>query len=173
MFWNNSCTFYNLSEALGSFGFLPLRGAGTGFVVVLPLPLIFDPPLYILHFTIYTTFHREATLKTALELLDYSVKIRSQVQKITRVFSLEINHRVYQILKEGRVVNRFLTAFEPPGQNKLIVWKMDSRFFSLASHALWACEARTLHAHKTLTPHFPISLLILKKKTDCFAVYSF
>ena len=43
--------FYNLSEALGSFGLLPLRGAGTGFVGVLPLPLIFDPPLYILHFT--------------------------------------------------------------------------------------------------------------------------
>ena len=41
-------TFYNLSEALGSFGFLPLRGAGTGFVVVLPLPLVFDPPVYIL-----------------------------------------------------------------------------------------------------------------------------
>ena len=86
MFWNNSRTFYNLSKALGSFGFLPLRGAGTGFVVVLPLPLIFDPPLYILHFTIYTTFHREATLKTALELLDYSVTVRSQVQTITCAF---------------------------------------------------------------------------------------
>ena len=88
-------TFYNLSEALGSFSFLPLRGAGTGFVVVLPLPLIFDPPLYILHFTIYTTFHREATLKTALELLDYSVNN---------------NTPVYQIHKEGGVANRFLTA---------------------------------------------------------------
>ena len=43
--------FYHLSEALGSFGLLPLREAGTGFVGVLPLPLIFDPPLYILHFT--------------------------------------------------------------------------------------------------------------------------
>ena len=42
----------------------------TGFV--LPLPLIFDPPRYKLHFTIYTTFQREATLKIALELLDYS-----------------------------------------------------------------------------------------------------
>ena len=38
--------------------------------------------LYILHFTICTTFHRETTLKTAFELLDYSVKIRSQVQTI-------------------------------------------------------------------------------------------
>ena len=43
--------FYNLYETLGSSGLLPLRGAGTGFVgVLLPLPLIFDPPLYILHF---------------------------------------------------------------------------------------------------------------------------
>ena len=46
--------------------------------------------------------------------------------------------RVYQICKEGGVVNRFLTAqrhfLTPPCQNKLIVWKMDScLFFSLAS----------------------------------------
>ena len=58
--------FYNLSEALGSFGLLPLRGEGTGFVGVLPLPLIFDPPLYILHSISLYTLHREATLKTAL-----------------------------------------------------------------------------------------------------------
>ena len=37
-------------------------------------------------------------------------------------------------------------------------------FFSLASHVPWGCEARTLHSHKTLMPHFPISLLILRKK---------
>ena len=43
--------FYNLSEVLGSFGLLPIQRVGTGFVGVLPLPLIFDPPLYILHFT--------------------------------------------------------------------------------------------------------------------------
>ena len=30
-------------------------------------------------------------------------------------------------------------------------------------------EARAL---KTFTPRFPISLLILRKKTDCFAVYN-
>ena len=45
--------------------------------------------------------------------------------------------QVYQICKEGVVVNRFLTAqrhfLTPPGQNKLIVLKMDScLFFSLA-----------------------------------------
>ena len=47
---NSVLKFYNLSEALGS-SRLPLREAGTGFAGVLPLPLIFDPPLYILHFT--------------------------------------------------------------------------------------------------------------------------
>ena len=45
-----------LSETLGSFGFLPLRGAGTGFVGILPLPLIFDPPQYILDFTINVVY---------------------------------------------------------------------------------------------------------------------
>ena len=44
-------------------GFLPLRGAGAGFVGVLPLPLTFDLPEN-------TTLHSETTLKTALELLD-------------------------------------------------------------------------------------------------------
>ena len=36
--------FYYFSKALGSFGLLALLGAGTGFVGVLPLSLIFDPP---------------------------------------------------------------------------------------------------------------------------------
>ena len=42
-----------------------------------------------------------------------------------------------------------------------------SFFFSLASHALRACEALTLRARKTLTPRFTdmISLPILTKKT--------
>ena len=39
---NCALKFYNLSEVLGSFGLLPLRGAGTVFVDVLPLPLIFS-----------------------------------------------------------------------------------------------------------------------------------
>ena len=66
MFWNNSCTFYISSEELGSFDFLPLRGAGTGFVGVLPLPLIFYPALYILHLPIYTIVQGEEKLKIAL-----------------------------------------------------------------------------------------------------------
>ena len=152
MFWNNSRTFYNLSEGLGSFGFLPLRGAGTGFVVVLPLPL------YILHFIIYTTFHREATLKIALELLDYSVKIRSKVQTITRAILPRNQSPSVSNSQRGRSCEQIFdssTTFLNPlvGTNSLY-GKRTVGFFSLASHALRACEACALRAPKTLTPRF-------------------
>ena len=45
-------------------------------------------------------------------------------------------------------------------------------FFSLASHARRACEARALRARKTLTPRFTDFFTDFEKKTDCFAVYS-
>ena len=135
-----NCVLKGQSEALGSFGFLPLRGAGLGFVVVLPLPLIFDPPLYILHFTIYTTFHREATLKTALELLDYSVKIRSQVQTITRAILPRNQSPSVSNSRRGRGCEQIFdssTTFLNPlvGTNSLY-GKRTVGFFSLASHAL-------------------------------------
>ena len=44
-------------------------------------------------------------------------------------------------------------------------------FFSLASHALRACEARALRARKTLTPRFTDFFTDFEEKTDCFAVY--
>ena len=45
-------------------------------------------------------------------------------------------------------------------------------FFSLASHALRACEARAVRAHKTLTPRVTDFFTDFEEKTDCFAVYS-
>ena len=159
MFWNNSRTFYNLSEALGSFGFLPLRGAGTGFVGVLPLPLISDPPLYTLHFTIYTTFHREATLKAALELLDDSVKIRSQKQTITRAI-LPI---------------RFLTArrhFWTPWSERTHYMENGQTVFFLSPHRPYGRVRLALRARKTLTPRFTDFFTDFEKKTDSFAVYA-
>ena len=50
---NWRCTVFRISSEplVSCFGLFPLRGAGTGFVGVLPRQLIFDPPLYILHFT--------------------------------------------------------------------------------------------------------------------------
>ena len=95
VFWNNSRTFYNLSEALGSFGFLPLRGAGTGFVVVLPLPLIFDPPLYILHFTIHYISQRTNAencfritgLQRQEQTITRAILPRNQLPSVCHVFS--------------------------------------------------------------------------------------
>ena len=43
--------------------------------------------------------------------------------------------------------------------------------FSLASHALRACEVRALRTRKTLTPRFTDFFTDFEKKTDCFAVY--
>ena len=48
----------------------------------------------------------------------------------------------------------------------------DAKSFSLASHALQACEARALRARKTLTARFTDFFTDFEKKTDCFAVYS-
>ena len=167
-----------LSEALVSFGFLPLREA-TGFVDVVPHPLIFDPPLYILHFTIDIIFHRETTLKSALEITGYSVKIRSQVPTTTRAIlprnqsaSVSNSQRGWSCEQIFDSSTTFLNPLDRrwKGQNELVVWKTGSRFFSLASHALRACEARALRVCKTLTPRFTDFLSDFEKKTDCFAV---
>ena len=109
-----------------------LRVAGTGFVVVLPLPL------YILHFTIYTTFHREATLKIALELLDYSVKIQSKVQTITRAILPRNQSPSVSNSQRGRGCEQIFdssTTFLNPlvGTNSLY-GKRTVGFFPLASH---------------------------------------
>ena len=149
MFWNSTIS----TEALGSFGLLPLREAGTGLVGVLPLTLIFDPPLCILHFTIYTTFHRKATLKTALELLDYSVNN---------------NTRVYQIHKEGGAANRFLTArrhFWTPWSERTHCKENGQSVFFLSPHTPYGRVRLARFARVRVLPHaLPISLLILRKK---------
>ena len=89
----------------------------------------------------------------------------------TNVKLLEINHRVYQIHKEGGVVNRFLTARRPfwtpwSGRTHWLYGKRTVGFFSLA------CEARALRARKTFTPRFTDFFTDFEKKTDCFAVYA-
>ena len=173
MFWNNSRTFYNLPEALGSFNFLHLRGAGTGFVVVLPLPLSFDPPLNILHFTIYTTFHREATLKTALELLDYSVKIRSQMQTITRAFLPRNQSPSVSNSQRGRSCEQIFdssTTFFNPWSERTHCMENEQSVFFLSPHTPYGRVRLAWDAFKILTPRFTDFFTDFEKKTDCFAV---
>ena len=57
-----------------------------------------------------------------------------------------------QLRKNRRAVSNLCSfVFEPPGQNELIVWKTDRRFFfSLAAHALRACEVRARGSHAAL-----------------------
>ena len=47
----------------------------------------------------------------------------------------------------------------------------ERRYYSLASHALRACEARALRARKTRTPRFTDFFTDFEKKTYCVAVY--
>ena len=61
--------------------------------------------------------------------------------------------------------------FEPPGRNEPLYGKRTVGFFSLASHALRACEACAIRAHKTLTPRVTDFFTDFEEKTDCFAVY--
>ena len=119
-----------------------------------------------LHFTIFTIFHTETTIKFALEFTGYSVKIRSQVQTITRAILPRNQSPSVSNSQRGWSCEQFFwqldDIFKPPGQNELIVCKTDSRFFSLPS------QARALRARKTDFSDF--FLLILGKKTDRFAV---
>ena len=57
-------------------------------------------------------------------------------------------------------------------ENRERDWGETLGFFSPASHALWACEARALRARtRTLTPRFTDFFTDFEKKNDCFAVY--
>ena len=139
------------------------------FVGVLPLPLIFDPPLYI-----YTTFHyihnisQRNNAKNCFRITGYSVKIRSQVQTITRAILPRNQSPSVSNSQRGwsceQIFDSSTTFLNPLVQNELIVWKTDSRFFSLASHALRACEARA----RLLRHALPISLLIFGEKKRLF-----
>ena len=123
--------------------------------------------------TIYTTFHREATLKTALELVDYSVKIRSKVQTITRAILPRNQSPSVSNSQRGRSCEQIFdssTTFLNPlvGTNSLY-GKQTVVFFSsrLVGRVRLARFASVRLLHHALL----ISLLIFRKKTDCFSVY--
>ena len=143
MFWNSS-----IYPKCGSFGLLPLRGPGTGFVGVLPLPLIFDPP------SIYTTFHyvhyisQRSNANNCFRITGYSIKIWSQVPTITQAIlpqnqSLSVSKLIH---KESGVVNRFLTAWQhvwTPWSERTYCMENGQSVFFLSPHTC-----------KTLTPCF-------------------
>ena len=158
--WNNSLTFYNLSQALGSFGFLPQEQA--------------QALLSYCHFHSFLILH-----------YIYYISQRSNATNCFRITGLQRQHlkpsadnntcyspskSITECIKFTKRAELWTDSwqlddiFEPPGRNELIVWKPDGLFFSLASHALWAYEACALRARKTLTPRFTDFFTYFEKK---------
>ena len=81
------------------------------------------------------------------------------------------------IFIDCKTVRIFAYSSKREQSNKIVSNEAENRerdwgktLFSLASHALRACEARALRARKTLTPRFTDFFTDFAKKTDCFAV---
>ena len=84
------------------------------------------------------------------------------------IYPKQINHRVYQIHKEGGVVNRFLTArrhFWTPWSERTNCMGNGQSFFFLPPHTPYGRERLARFARvRLLRNALPISLLILRKK---------
>ena len=109
-------------------------------------------------------FHREATLKTALE---YSVKIRSQVQTITSAILPRNQSPCVSNSQRGwsweMNFDSSTTFLTPQVGTNSLYGKGTDGFFHLATHALRASEA--------LTPRFTDLFTDFEEKNDCFVVY--
>ena len=165
--------FYNLSEALGSFGLTPSSirhrlcwrsATSTHFS---------SSTIYTTYkFTIYTTIHREATLKTALELLDTAEDSKPSADNNTRYSPSQSITEWIKFTKRVELWTDFWQLdhiFEPPGRNELYGKRTDG-FFSRLTRPYGRFEARVLRAPKTLTPLFAFFFTDFENKTDCFAV---
>ena len=103
----------------------------------------------------YTTFHREAILQTALEITGYSVKVQSQVQTITRA-----------ILPRNQL---------PSVSNSLRGWSCNQIFDSSKTFLSPLVGTNPLYGKRTVvfffSARFTDFFTDFEKKTDCFAVY--
>ena len=108
LFWNNSRTFYNLSEALGSFGFLIDPSSRSRHRLCCRT----TTSTHFWSSTIYTTFHyiHYISQRTNAENCFRITGLQLQEQTKTRAILPRNQLRVYQIHKEGGAANRFLTA---------------------------------------------------------------
>ena len=104
----------------------------------------------------------------------YSVKVRSQVQTITRAIlprnqlpSVSNSQRGWSF---HQIFDSSTTFLNPPVGTNSLYWKWTVGFVSLPSHALWACEARALRARKTLTARFTDFFTDFETKADRLAV---
>ena len=130
--------------------------------------------------TIYTTFHhihyisQRSNAKNFFWITGYSVKIRSQVQTITRAI-LPRHRECIKFTKRAELWTDFWQLddiFEPPGRNELILWKTDSRFFFSRLTRPYGCVRLACFARlRLLRLSLPFFFFTdFEKKTDCCAV---
>ena len=143
MFWNS--TIYRKRR---SFGLLPLPSSRSRHRLCWRTAT----SSHFWSSTIYTTFHhihyisQRSNAKNFFWTTGYSVKIRSQVQTITRAI-LPRHRECIKFTKRAELWTDFWQLddiFEPPGRNELILWKRTVGFFSLAWHAptvVWGSRA--------------------------------
>ena len=169
MFWNS--TIYPKRSALSAFSLLEKQAQALlsycHFHSFLILHYIYYISLYPLHFTErqrncfrITGSQRQDSKPSADNNMRYSPS-KSITECIKFTKRAELWTDFWQLDD----------IFELSGRKELILIcrkRTVSRFFCLASHVLRACEARALRARKRYA--LPISLLILRKKNDSFAV---
>ena len=161
MFWNNGGTFCNLlSEALGSaFSLFEEQEQALLAYCHFHSFLIFPK-----------TLHRPWKQCTrCFGITGYSVhhKIQSQVQTNHALYSCVISHWVYQIYKEGGVLNRFSTPrrhFQTPWSERTHCMENGQSIFLLSPRLVHFADVRLLrYSNATLNRFW--------EKTHCFAVF--
>ena len=123
--------FYNLSEALGSFGLLPLRGAGTGFVGVLVATST--------HFwssTLYTTFHGEAMLMLGIFL--------SRLTRLTGVWGSRASR--WRLLRHSLPISLLILRKKPivlqsAGENVFLTFSR-RKSYNTVKHQYYAVKSQ-------------------------------
>ena len=152
--------FFNLFEALGSFGLLPPFEEQARAL----LACSHFHSFLILHFIYYIS--QRSYAKNCFRITGYSVKIRDQEQTITRAILSRNQWPSVSNSQRGwsceQIFDCSTKVLNPLVGTNLLYGKRTVGFFPHASHALRALLRHAL----------PISLFILrKKKTNRFAVY--
>ena len=161
MFWNNSGTFCNLlSEALGSaFSLFEEQEQALLAYCHFHSFLIFPKTLHCPW--------KQCTRRSGITGYSVHHKIQSQVQTNHALYSCVISHWVYQIYKEGGVLNRFSTPrrhFQTPWSERTHCMENGQSIFLLSPQLVRFAHVRLLrYSNATLNRFW--------EKTHCFAVF--
>ena len=161
MFWNNGGTFCNLlSEALGSaFSLFEEQEQALLAYCHFHSFLIFPKTLHCPW--------KQCTRRFGITGYSVHHQIQSQVQTNHVLYSCVISHWVYQIYKEGGVLNRFSTPrrhFQTPWSEQTHCMENGQSIFLLSPRLVRFAHVRLLrYSNATLSRFW--------EKTHCFAVF--